>query len=141
MKSLLRALCLLLLAASASPALADDLTGVVLAVRDGDTLRVRLDCPACPKLLQTWGIRLLGVDAPELKDKRPEYAELARQARGALGELCPAGAAVALRGVKWDKFGGRMLAWVSCGGGPDAAETLKGLGLARVYWGKGKKPW
>jgi endonuclease YncB( thermonuclease family) len=137
----LRVALMLLVMSLPLPALADDLTGVVLAVRDGDTLRVRLDCPGCPRILQTMSIRLMGVDAPELKDKRPEYAELARQARGALAELCPAGATVALRGVKWDKFGGRMLAWVSCAAGPDAAETLKGMELARVYWGKGKKPW
>jgi endonuclease YncB( thermonuclease family) len=132
----------LLLAAWLWPgaALAEDLTGVVLRVIDGDTLRLKLDCPCCPKLLQVWGVRLLGIDAPELRDKRPDRAFLAREARGVLAELCPAGSAVALRGVKRDKYGGRMLARVECGG-TDAAEALKGMGLAREYWGRGPKPW
>lgn len=132
---------LVLAALLPGPALADDITGVVLRVLDGDTLRVRIDCPCCPPLLKTWGVRLLGVDAPELKDKRADRAFLAREARGVLAELCPAGAAVTLRGYKADKFGGRLLAWVSCNGGPDAAEVLRGYGLVREYWGKGPKPW
>ncbi len=119
---------------------AEDLTGVVVRVIDGDTLKVRLDCPACPQLLRVWGVRVLGIDAPELRDKRPDRAFLAREARGVLTDLCPAGSAVQLRGVKWDKYGGRMLAGVECGG-QDVAEVLKGHGLAREYWGRGPKPW
>lgn len=125
----------------AGPGLAEDLHGVVVSVHDGDTLRVRVACEGCPNLFRTWGVRLLGVDAPELRDKRPEFRALAIEARKVLAALCPVGAAVTLHDIAKDKYGGRLLARVECPCNGDVAEVLKGLGLAREYWGRGPKPW
>lgn len=122
------------------PALAEEITAVVVRVKDGDTLRVRFDCPRCPKILQALDVRLRGIDAPELKDKRPDRAFLAGQAKVVLNDLCPPGTPVILSREKWDKYGGRLVARLHCNG-VDAAETLKGLGLALDYNGKGRKPW
>lgn len=123
-----------------SQTFAEDLTGVVAEVRDGDTLRVQVACPECPKLFRVWGVRIKGIDAPELGDKRPEIQAVAVEAWEALAELCPKGSVVLLRGVSFDKYGGRLLAGVECLGG-DTAEVLKARGLVREYRGRGKKPW
>lgn len=125
---------------AAAQVLAEDLSGEVVKVHDGDTLRVQVKCPACPMLFRVWSVRLRGIDTPELTDNRPEFQAVAVEAREALAALCPQGAEVVLRDVSFDKYGGRLLAGVKCPGG-DAAEVLKARGLAREYGGRGKKPW
>lgn len=124
----------------AAQVLAEDLSGEVVKVHDGDTLRVRVDCPGCPVLFRVWGVRIRGIDTPELSDSRPEYQALAVEAGETLAALCPQGARVVLRDVSFDKYGGRLLAGVECPNG-DAAEVLKARGVAREYGGRGKKPW
>jgi len=133
----------LLLAAAwlclAGAALAEDRTGTVVSVHDGDTMRVRIDCAACADRGRVRRVRLRKVDAPELRDRRPGYARLAVEARDALAALCPVGSVVALRHVGSDKYR-RVLARVECSG-VDAAKALQAQGLARAWSGRGPKPW
>lgn len=60
----------------------------VLRVVDGDTLIVRL--PMWRRLR----VRMLGLDAPEMKDKRPAVRKIAKQAKMRLMELVKGGAMI-----------------------------------------------
>ncbi|KAF0235046.1 MAG: hypothetical protein FD177_205 [Desulfovibrionaceae bacterium] len=122
--------------ALAFPAHAEDITATVIAVRDGDTISVRLDGECLPKIFRIHGVRFYGCDTPEKGDKRPEIAALAREAKAFTEARLKPGQKVLLRDVRRDKYGGRLVADVDglCG-------ELIDAGLARPYTGKGKKPW
>lgn len=126
----------LMLLALALPARAEDITATVLAIRDGDTLKVELHGECLPGLFRVMLVRVRGCDTPELKDERPEMRALAERAREKAAELAPVGSQVTLRRIGWDKYGGRILADVD-----GLCDELIDAGLAREYWGKGKKPW
>lgn len=133
----MRKLTIMILLLSLSlPALAEDLAATVIHVRDGDTISVRLDGDCLPKLFRIQGVRLLGCDTPELRDKRPEIAAIAAQAGEFTAARITPGQAIVLRDVKRDKYGGRLVADVE-----GLCAELIDAGLARPYTGKGKKPW
>lgn len=113
--------------------------GKVIRVHDGDTLIVQ-GADTWPEWWQVVAIRLLGIDAPELHDKRKELADLADKARLALSGLLPLGSRVTFNQVHPDKYGGRLLA-VPFFAGVNCCEELLKLGLARPYDGHGPKPW
>jgi len=47
---------------------------------------------------------------------------------------------IAFRNIKWDKYGGRVLATVIVAG-KNLGDELIAAGVARPYFGKKKKPW
>lgn len=129
--------CIMMLALAA-PCRAFELSAVVVSVYDGDTLTV--DVPDVPAVFgDDVGVRVLGIDTPEMRGGTPETRRLAVQARDHVRDLCPVGSAVMLRDVARDKYF-RILARVECGGVDVAAELLR-LGLAREYDGGTKGEW
>ncbi len=127
--------------AGAQDRLAGPVPAEVVAVIDGDTLEVR----AVVWLGQTLRtrVRLLGVDAPELKGKCARERALAERARAfVLARLAPdGGAPVRLRNIRYGKYAGRVLAEVETARGEDLGRGLMAAGLARPYGGRARASW
>jgi len=115
----------------------------VIRVYDGDSLTVTL--PELPPELREVGVRVINIDAPEIKGKCEAERSLAIAARDALAamvasgpvEICPIGP------VAWDKYG-RILAtvWVGTGAATvDVGEALARRGLVRPYAGGHRESW
>ncbi len=110
----------------------------VLAVIDGDTITVRA---------RIWlgqdvetRVRLAGVDAPELRGACPRERALAKAARERVVSAVE-GATISLIDIRYDKFGGRVLASVRTAAGDDLAALLIADGLARIYEGGKRRSW
>lgn len=127
----------ILLLALATSAFAADLAVTVVRVVDGDTIRVRVIEPT-PEILRDNSVRLRGVDAPELHDKRLYLRVKAQAAKAWLSERVREGDVLTLIDVKKDKYG-RLLATVKVNG-QDLAQGLIAAGLAKAYDG-GKRSW
>ena len=138
-------ICFLLLFAAlwlASPVRAGEADatthGAVVKIYDGDTITVAL--PELPPWLgKEMGVRVLGVDTPEMKDKRPEIKALAIQARDLVRSMCPIDSEVVLSDIEPGKYF-RIVARVTCKGG-DIGRALLDAGLAHPYDGGTKIPW
>jgi endonuclease YncB( thermonuclease family) len=129
--------CIAMLAL-AGPCRAFELSAVVVSVYDGDTITV--DIPGVPPVFgDDVGVRVLGIDTPEMRGGTHDTRRLAVQARDQVRGWCPAGSVVTLHDVARDKYF-RILARVECGG-VDVAAGLLGLGLARPYDGGTKGGW
>ena len=110
----------------------------VTQVIDGDTLAVQA---------RIWlgqdvdiHVRLIGIDAPELKSKCAAERDAAVKAREALA-LMVGDSDVILSDVRYDKYGGRVLARVAAADGTDLANALVARRLARPYDGKSRAGW
>ncbi len=110
----------------------------VVAVIDGDTITVRA---------RIWlgqdvetRVRLAGVDAPELRGACPRERALAVAARDLL-VAAVGGAEVTLTEIRYDKFGGRVLAHVESAAGESLSKLLVAAGLGRVYDGGKRDSW
>jgi len=110
----------------------------VVRVVDGDTLTVRAHVWLGQRVEVE--VRLAGIDAPELRGRCPRESELARAAQRAI-EGMVATAAVRLREVRHDKYGGRVLARVETADGRDLGAALVQRGLARRYDGGRREGW
>ncbi|MGQ0674538.1 MAG: thermonuclease family protein [Rhodospirillales bacterium] len=110
----------------------------VLQVIDGDTLAVqaRIWLGQDVDIL----VRLVGIDAPELKGKCAAEREAALAARETLAALAALGE-VTLSEIRYDKYGGRVLARVAARDGTDLAGALLARRLARPYDGKARMGW
>jgi micrococcal nuclease len=109
----------------------------VLRVIDGDTIEVAARIWLEQEL--TVRVRLLGVDAPEMKGRCARERDMAVRARDLI-----AGAAVGdvrLSQIHYDKYGGRVVARVAGAGGRDLSDALLASGLAHHYDGGKKLPW
>jgi micrococcal nuclease len=110
----------------------------VLRVIDGDTLevaaRIWID-----QTIET-RVRLFGVDAPELHGRCASERHLAERARNFLRRRV-GGGEVRLRDLRYDKYGGRMLARIETVDGEDLGATLLASGLARRYGGARRSSW
>jgi micrococcal nuclease len=100
----------------------------VVSVHDGDTITVSLDG-------RSEKVRLVGIQAPELQDERPEYREAAEAAHAfALSAL--KGKTVTLeidsRQGDRDRYS-RLLRYVFLGDGTNFNEELVRKGYAKVY--------
>lgn len=107
----------------------------VLKVHDGDTFSVEI--AGWPNPVDHMLIRMAHIDAPELKDKRPEIAAIAVRARDHLITLLT-GKAV-LTSIRKDNYF-RLLCTVEVDG-KDVGTAMLQPGLARPYEGRGPKPW
>lgn len=111
---------ILLFAALTAP---EEYAATVVRVIDGDGIVVKFSDADKPwtKLFQVQSVRLIadpkvGIDAPEIKDKRPAINALALVSKANVERLCPPGSIVILRYPGRDKFGGRITAVVMAGG-------------------------
>jgi len=112
-----------------------------LKVTDGDTIKIDVskESPLIKKL--GLSVRINGIDTPEKgsRAKCKKENELAMQATKFTTDLV-GNKELLLTPIKWDKYGGRLIANVKVGGVDIAQELLK-RGLARVYSGDKKKSW
>jgi endonuclease YncB( thermonuclease family) len=111
----------------------------ILRVVDGDTIEIKNEC--FPKELKL-SIRVLGIDTPEKgsKAKCDKEAKLAEKASKFTKEFIGKNKTATFRNIKWDKYGGRLLADVEINGKSLSDELIKN-GLARSYDGKKKGSW
>lgn len=115
-----------------------DLTGKVIRVIDGDTIKVELQ-EEMPPLFKIQSIRLLHCDTPEKKSTNPELQELAWKATAFTKAKVAEGTLLELKDVHFDKYGGRLLSSIVING-EDLCQALINEGLAHRYEG-GKKDW
>jgi len=99
-----------------------------LSVTDGDTVR-----------LGNERIRIIGLDAPELRAKCRAERRLAERARDRLAELVDTDDIEIIRSARPDKYR-RTLAIIRADG-QDVARVLISEGLARVYHGERRNGW
>jgi endonuclease YncB( thermonuclease family) len=127
-------------AAEAAPRGRETLPGpvsaVVDAVLDGDTVRVRALIWLGQEL--TTGVRLRGIDAPELRGRCAAEREKARQARLYL-QARVEGRRVWLSDIAEDKYGGRVVARLATRDGVDVGRSMLERGLVRPYAPRGPR--
>lgn len=125
---------------SGSVAASSPLSVIVYDIYDGDTFRI--DLPLPPPLNRAY-IRIKGIDTPE-KGSRAKCSEekaKAEEALVAIKELIPINSSVTLTNYDWDKYGGRINAFVESNGINVGEELIK-RNLAVPYTGQGpKKDW
>ena len=125
-------------AATGEEPLPGPIPAIVLRVVDGDTLEVRARIWVAQDV--TVLVRLDGIDTAELRGACAEERAAAVAARAALTELA-AGQVVRLHDVRWDKYGGRVLARVTGASGLDVGEALIARAVARPYRGGPRSGW
>jgi len=142
-KSILTALAGLLAvttpAALAAPLSTNSYDYDVVGIYDGDTFYIKM--VGLPPELQRIGVRVRGIDTAEMKGKCQSEKSTAAGAKAFTTRILKqAGNRVTLRGLKWDKYGGRVDADVFVGG-----ESLSNMmitrGYARPYMGGKRAGW
>jgi micrococcal nuclease len=133
----MRWLVALLLSTAPAVAAPYEITRVI----DGDTVEIAVDflpSPLPPKL----SIRVIGIDTPEKAPRAQCDAEAAKaQAASKFTKQAVANATeVDIDLLKWDKYGGRVLADVYLDN-QSLGEMLIAAGLARPYKGDAKQSW
>jgi endonuclease YncB( thermonuclease family) len=110
----------------------------VLAVIDGDTLVIAARI-WIGQTIET-RVRLVGVDTPELRGACDGERDRAAAARDFVAAAV-AGGDVVLWNIRYDKYGGRVLARVETPAGADLGRLLIDAGLGRAYDGGARTPW
>ncbi len=110
----------------------------VLDVIDGDTILVRARIWIGQEVETR--VRLVGVDAPELRGACAHERGLAVAARDFVVAAL-AGGPVRLSDIRHGKYGGRVLARVVTAEGDDLGALLVAAGLARAYRGGRRGGW
>ncbi len=85
-------------------------------------------------------MRVLGVDAPELRGRCARERQLAEAAHAFVRQRTRGGAVV-LYDIRYGKYAGRVVARVGTPGGGDLATALVAEGLARAYDGGARPAW
>lgn len=118
---------------------AKEYTWKVLEVVDGDTLKV--DVPQLPTELKI-SVRVFGIDTPEKghRSKCKKEDLLAKKASEITTRLVRESNTITFSDLKWDKYGGRVLAKVNIDG-KDLSKTLINFKVARPYFGDKKQSW
>ncbi|APG27042.1 hypothetical protein A7E78_03855 [Syntrophotalea acetylenivorans] len=137
---LLVCIVLLLLAstslAASSKIYGDVVVAEVTSIYDGDSFKVNLK--GYPPIAgERIGIRINGIDTPEMRDNRPEIKALARKAKQYTVQRLREGQQIILRNMKRGKYF-RIVADVYVDGS-NLGQELISVGLAKPYGG-GKKP-
>lgn len=112
-----------------------------IKVLDGDT--IKLDVSDKEPLIKKLGlsVRIKGIDTPEKGgDAQCEKENALGQKATKFTTDLVGNKELLLSDIKWDKYGGRIVANVKVEG-VDIAEELLKKGLARVYNGEKKKSW
>jgi len=111
---------------------------IVVNVYDGDTLTVEI--PVFPSIIgENIGIRLDGIDTPEMTDKRLDIKAKAIAAKQFVKDQVNAAEKVEITDLKRDKYfriDARILI-----DGKDLNQMLLQEGLAKPYDGGTKSPW
>ncbi|VVH59034.1 hypothetical protein BSPCLSOX_1826 [uncultured Gammaproteobacteria bacterium] len=110
----------------------------VLKVYDGDTIRVNL-ANCSPMLCNNIGIRIYGIDTPEIQGKCPNEKRLAKVARDHLRAVLKSAKIITLKHTlrgKYFRIVGRVFA-----DGIDVADVLIDKQLAFRYFGGKKQSW
>jgi len=123
--------------ANATERLPGPIPATVVRTIDGDTLLVRARIWLGHEVMTR--VRLLGVDAPELHGKCAEESAQARRAHTFVTRMI-ARSEVTLTDLRFDKYGGRVLARVAVRG-RDISQALLAEGLARSYQGRKRANW
>jgi micrococcal nuclease len=110
----------------------------VTSVYDGDTFRCTIPT-LHPLIGERIGIRVGGVDTPEMRDKRPKIKALARKAKQHTVEFLRSGKKIELRNVKRGKYF-RIVADVYVDG-KSLTSSLVNHGLGMRYDGGTKVKW
>ena len=105
---------------------------------DGDTCYVL--AKTLPDNLKNMSIRILGIDTPEIRGKCLEEKSLALQGRAFANDMFKNADNIEFRNLKWDKYGGRILADVYIDGVSYKDKIIE-AGLAREYYGDKKIGW
>ena len=105
---------------------------------DGDTCYVV--AKTLPDNLKNMSIRILGIDTPESRGKCLEEKSLALQGRAFANDMFKNADNIEFRNLKWDKYGGRILADVYIDGVSYKDKIIE-AGLAREYYGDKKIGW
>jgi endonuclease YncB( thermonuclease family) len=122
-----------------SVAHAADLTMPVKGVYDGDTIYSNL-C-ALPAPLNKVSVRIIGIDAPELRTKCLSEKALGYEAKAKLEEILAGQTTVIVKDIEWDKYAGRVNGRVFLEDGTDVAAKMIESGLARPYSGGTRESW
>jgi len=134
MKTLLLSVLLVL----SSTVYAADMIMPIRGVADGDTIKstLKLPCPLC-----NVSVRILGIDTPESTHlaKCPAEKSKGLEAKAFLTNMTTGQTEMMARGVKWDKYGGRIDAKIEINGVDVGTEMIK-KGFAKPYTGAGPKP-
>lgn len=110
----------------------------ITKIKDGDTVEILI--PGLPEEIgNTIGLRIQGVDTPEIRGKCAEEIERARQAKLFLFNAINQAKSTEVRILKRDKYF-RLLGDIVIDG-QLASELLIKNGLARPYQGKRRAPW
>lgn len=109
-------------------------------VLDGDTFAAAVNVSS--DIAITVRVRLINIDAPELKGACDEEIELANRAKQRLATLLPSGIVIDLQNIKDDEYLGRIDANVILSDGRDVGDILMYDGLARKYIsGERRRSW
>lgn len=110
----------------------------IVDVYDGDTFFINM--PSCPPVLcKRIGVRINGIDSPEINGKCPEEKNLAALAKVKLEERILSGSVFEIRKVKREKYG-RLLGDFFVDN-QDIAAWMVANNLARHYNGKERQGW
>lgn len=113
----------------------------ILSVYDADTFYIRI--PECaesmPILCSKVGVRVGGVDAPEMRGKCEAEKQAATKARDVVVGLLGNAHSIVLHNLQHEKFG-RLLADVEVDG-LDLGKILLANGLVREYHGAARQGW
>jgi len=109
----------------------------VVSIYDGDT--IFLDVENWPDIIgKRIGIRIKGIDTPELRDEREKVKALARNAKAFVVEKLRNAKVIEIQNLERDKYF-RIVADVYVDG-ENLSELLLRENLAKKYDGHGKKP-
>lgn len=117
--------------------LAGPFPAVVTDVVDGDTFEARVTIWLGHEV--TTRVRLLGIDAAEMGAECGEERALAQLSRTALGTMLAG--PVELSDVRFDKYGGRVLARARSQTHRDISEAMLAGGYALAYEGGRRQAW
>lgn len=110
----------------------------IRGIADGDTIKttLKLPCPLCYA-----SVRILGIDTPESNylAKCPAEKEKGLAAKAFVTKMAEGQTMFMARSVRWDKYGGRIDAYVEIDG-VNVGDALIAAGLAKPYDGTGPKP-
>ncbi len=126
----------------ATESLSGPIAAQVIKVLDGDTLHVRAFIWLDQEI--TTKVRLLDIDAPELKGRCADERALAKQAKSFVMQRVlgrSENQIVQLRDLRHDKYAGRVLARVLSSNGEDLGAALIAAGLARPYKERKRRRW
>jgi endonuclease YncB( thermonuclease family) len=108
----------------------------IVEVYDGDT--VYAEIAELPPTLRRVGLRLAGIDAPEIGGRARCQAERARAVLARDFVQRALAGAIVIKPIGWDKYGGRVDVEIFADGA-SLADQLVAAGLARRYDGKSKR--